>query len=121
MACLIAVAGPVASQSILQFDRWMQRIDRRSQSILRNISVRDAAAASADAREVGELYGLMENYFLQRSGADDAVKFSKDGVALAAAVVRSLEGSDFEEASHAATSITHACRDCHIRYKPLEP
>ena len=99
----------------------MQRIDRRSQSILRNIAVRDGTAASADAREVGELYVLMEIYFVQRGGADDAVKFSKDGVTLAAAVVRSLEGSDFEGASHAATSITHACRDCHIKYKPLDP
>lgn len=120
-ACFVAAAGPVASQSVLQFDRWMQKIDRRSQSIQHELAARDGAAALADAREVGELYRLMEEYFARPGGADGAVKLSRDGVALANAVVESLGRNDFEGASHAATSMTRACRDCHVRYKPLDP
>lgn len=121
-ACLVAVAGPVAAQSILQFDQWMQKIDRRSQSIQRHLTARESAAAQADAREVGELYQLMEDYFIRRgSNSEDAVKFSRDGAELADAVVKLLQLNDFDGASRSVASITHACRDCHIKYKPLDP
>jgi hypothetical protein len=100
----------------------MQKIDRRSQSIQRNLAARELVGALADAREVGELYRLMEGYFGRRGGnSEDAVKFSRDGAALADAVVKSLQGNDFDGASEFATSITRACRECHVRYKPLDP
>jgi hypothetical protein len=99
----------------------MQRIDRRSQSIQRNLAVRDAAAALADAREVGDLYRRMKDYFSQRGDATEAVRLAGDGAVLADTVVKSLQGSDFITASISATSIARACRDCHIRYKPLDP
>jgi hypothetical protein len=99
----------------------MQRIDRRSQSIQRNIDARDLAAALADAREVGTLYDLMSGYFAQRPDAVEAVKLSRDGTVLANAIVSSLQGHDYDAASLAARSIATACRDCHIRYKPLDP
>lgn len=120
-ACVIAGAGTAAAQSILQFDRWMQRIDRRSQSVQRYIMARDAPAAVADAREIGELYKLVEAYFVQRGHSGNAVRISRDAQALAAAVTKSLEASDFELASRSAISIARACRDCHFEYKPLDP
>lgn len=119
--CFIAAVKPAASQSILQFDSWMQKVDRRSQSIQRNLAVRDSAAALADAREIGKLYRLMEDYFTQRGDAVDAVKLASDGATLADAVARSLQGNDFTTAFVSATSIARACRDCHIKYKPLDP
>lgn len=99
----------------------MQRIDRRSQSMQRNITARDPVAASTDAREVAELYGFMADYFTQRGDAAEAVKLARDGAVLAGTVVDSLRESDFAGASRYARSIATACRDCHIRYKPLEP
>jgi hypothetical protein len=99
----------------------MQKIDRRSQSMQRDLTARDSAASAADAREVIDLYRLMAEFFSKRADATDAVKFSKDGAELAEAVVISLQGNDLEAASRSATSITRACRDCHFKYKPLEP
>jgi hypothetical protein len=120
-ALALVAAGQVAfAQSVLDFDAWMQRIDRRSQSVQRNLAARDADGASADAREIGELYGSMEAYFSRRGNADDAVKLSKEGRELAAAVVRSVAAKDFATASQAAVSIARACRTCHSGYKPLE-
>ena len=114
-------AGEVAfGQSVLDFDEWMQRIDRRSQSVQRSLAARDANAASADAREIGELYGSMEAYFSRRGNADNAVKLSREGRELAAVVVRSVAVGDFAAASRAAVSIAGACRNCHLDYKPLD-
>ncbi len=120
-AVLCAAVGTGYAQSILQFDRWMQRIDRRSQSVQRHIDAQDAAAALADARELGELYGLMEDYFQRRGESADAVRISREGASLAADVIRAIEGNDLPAASRSAISIARACRDCHFQYKPLDP
>jgi len=121
-ACVLAGAGrPAVSQSVLQFDDWMQKIDRRSQSVQRNLAQRNAAAALVDARELGELYRLMGDYFTQRGGAGDAAKFATEGGALIDNVVVSLQSNDFDVASRSASSVARACRECHIKYKPLEP
>jgi hypothetical protein len=120
-AIVAALTTEVAcAQSVLEFDKWMQRIDRRSQSVQRNLALKDASAAVADAREIGELYKLMEGYFLRKGSADSAVTLSREGEELAATVVRSLQGNDFKAASQAAVSIAKACRTCHFDYKPLD-
>lgn len=108
------------AQSILDFDDWMQGIDRRSQSVQRNLARKNASGASADAREIGELYGSMETYFTRRGNAANAVKLSKEGKDFAATVVRSVAANDFAAATQAALDIAHACRSCHREYKPLE-
>ena len=118
-AILCAIASSGYGQSILQFDRWMQRIERRSQSVQRHITAGDAPSAVADAHEIGELYRLMEGYFQQRGDAAEAVRISNEGATLADGIVKSIEISDYETASRSAISIARACRDCHFQYKPL--
>lgn len=120
-ALAVFAAGKMAvAQSVLDFDEWMQRIDRRSQSVQRNLAAGDGNAAVADAREIGELYGSMEAYFSRRGNADNAVKLSREGRDLAATVVSSVAAKDFAAASKAAVSIARACRSCHSEYKPLD-
>lgn len=119
VACVIAAAGrPAAAQNVLQFDSWMQKIDRRSQSVQRNIAQRNSAAASVDARELGELYRLMQNYFAQRGDAGAAAKLASEGGALIESVLESLQSNDLDAASRSASSVAQACRECHIKYKP---
>jgi hypothetical protein len=110
----------VCAQSTLEFDGWMQRIDRRNQSVQRNLARKDAAAATADAREIADLYSSMETYFTRRGDAANAVKLSKEGKDFAATVARAAGASDFAAATQAALRIAHACRTCHLEYKPLD-
>ena len=121
VAIAFALLQPIVrAQSILDFDEWMQKVDRRSQSVQRNLTRKDVNGATADAREIGELYGSMETYFTRRGNAANAVKLSKEGRDLAATVVKAVAANDFAGASQAAVSIAHACRTCHLEYKPLE-
>jgi hypothetical protein len=117
---VFAAGRVVFAQSVLDFDEWMQRIDRRSQSVQRDLAAGDATAAVADAREIGELYGSMEAYFFSRGNAGNAVKLSREGRELAASVAKSAAAKDFATASKAAVSIARACRSCHSEYKPLD-
>ncbi len=118
IALMLAVGA--RAQSILEFDRWMQVIERKSQSVQRELTTRNGEAAMADAREIGELYGRLERFFLQRDSAASAVKLSREGQVLSASVIRHVAAGDFVAASSAAISIAKACRDCHLEYKPLE-
>ena len=121
VVCLVAAAGPAASQSVLQFDEWMQSVDRRSQNMQRNLALGDSAAALSDARGLGQLYRLMQDFFTQRGDAEEAEKLAGTGAALADDVIKSLQGSDLNAASVSAASIARSCRDCHVKYKPLSP
>ena len=107
------------AQNIFDFDDWMQRIDDGSQELQRHISTRDRDAAVAAARELEELYGLMEKFFDRRDGAGDAVRWSREGRKYASQALRDLEAQKFSAARRNALAIAHGCRDCHVNYKPL--
>jgi hypothetical protein len=107
------------AQNIFDFDDWMQRIDDGSQDLQRHIATRDRDAAVASARELEELYGLMEKFFDRRDDADDAVRWSREGREYASQALRDLEAQKFSAARRNALAIAHGCRDCHFNYKPL--
>jgi hypothetical protein len=106
-------------QSVFDFDDWMQRIDDGSQELQRQIAARDAAAATLSAREIEELYGLMEKFFEKRGEAGDAVRWSREGRDWAARAQVDLAAKRFTSARRQALAIAHGCRDCHYHYKPL--
>ena len=117
---LVPAQRIVYAQSILECDDWMQKIDRCSQSVQRNLARRDASAASADAREIAELYGSMETFFNRKGISGNAIKLSREGRELAVTVMSTVAGNDFTAATQAALGIAHACRTCHLQYKPLD-
>jgi hypothetical protein len=116
---LAVLSAGLAAHDLFDFDDWMQRIDDSSQDLQRHIATRDAAAALAEARELEELYGLMEEFFEKRNDAVDAVKYSREGKEFAQRAVKDLDARRFVAARRAALAIAHGCRDCHYHYKPL--
>jgi hypothetical protein len=109
-----------AAHDIFAFDDWMQRIDEGSQDLQRHIAARDVAAATASARQIEELYALMETFFEERGDAADAVRFSRKGRNFARKAQRDLSARRFTAAQRNALGIAHGCRDCHYQYKPLQ-
>jgi hypothetical protein len=116
----MATASAASGATILEFDKWMQQIDQRSQEVQRRLSRRDADAATAEARELEKLYQWVEDYFARNGNAADAVQVSKEGRELAAVIVRSVEQDDYAAANTAALRMAHSCRQCHDVYKPLQ-
>jgi hypothetical protein len=124
LACLALIIGGLRAaaamaQSVLDFDDWMQRIDEGSQSLQRHIAARDPVAARESAREIEELYGLMETFFEKRGDSADAVRWSRDGRVSARRALIELAARRFVQARRHALAIAHGCRDCHVNYKPL--
>lgn len=114
-------AGAATADSILEFDVWMQKIDRHSQSVLLALKRKDAASATAEARELERLYGLMERFYEARGEHDDPLLLSWDGRQRAARAASLVEGGDFDAAYESALGIARDCRACHDRFKPIRP
>jgi hypothetical protein len=120
--CCVLLAGVFSlavAEDAFDFDDWMQRIDDGSQNLQRQIAARNRAAASAQAREIEDLYARMEQFFEQRGDAADAVRYSREGRVFASRAQRELATNGFEAARHNALAIAHGCRNCHIAFKPL--
>ena len=120
LALLACATARAPAASILDFDVWMHAIDQRSVSVQQHIEARDAATATADARELERLYGLMEDWFVKDGTAPDAVTLSHDGRALAASIPAALASQDYTAAAASARTIARACNDCHDNYKPFK-
>lgn len=117
---LMSISMQAHGTSILEFDKWMQRIEKRALSVQKQLVKQDAAASTADAQELVSLYEQMQHYFEARSNADRAVELSRDGRDAAAAIVTQVAANDFDAAVTAARQLTRECRTCHRAYKPLE-
>ena len=119
LSAALVFASAAVPQSLFDFDDWMQRIDEQSQDLQRHIGARDVPAAKDSAREIAELYDLMEKFFEKRGEAADAVRWSRDGAGWARQAQRDLDAKRFTAAKRNALAIAHGCRDCHYQYKPL--
>lgn len=117
----VLCVGTAAADSILEFDVWMQKIDRHSQSVLLALKRQDAASATAEARELERLYGLMEHFYEARGEHDDPLLLSWDGRQRAARAASLVERGDFAAAYESALGIARDCRACHDRFKPIRP
>ena len=119
----IAAAPTVggAAASVLDFDKWMQRIERSCQAVQKDLQRADAAAALSDAQEIQRLYVLLESYFADKAKYDDALHLSREGRERAEQVVAAITTNDLTSAARAAAQITRDCRECHNEFKPLEP
>jgi hypothetical protein len=115
----LAVSPLPWAHSVFDLDEWMDRIDDGNQDLQRSIAARDRDAALERARELEELYRLMEKFFVDHGGSDNAVRISREGRAQAAAAVRHLSSGQFNAAKARALEIAHGCRGCHVEYKPL--
>jgi hypothetical protein len=118
--CLaVLLAAGAMAHSVWDLDDWMGRIDDSSQDLQRHIASRDVSKAQASARDIEELYALMEEFFARRDDGADAVRWSRAGREFAQRAQTDLIAGRFSAAKRNALAIAHDCRDCHDQYKPL--
>lgn len=95
----------------------MQAIEDTNKSLASNIAIKDAKASTADAKELEQMFGKVEQFFVDKGDAPDAVDLAKKSKELSIEIVKSVTAQDFETATNSATSISRNCRTCHTFYK----
>jgi hypothetical protein len=123
MMLLVMMATAMQSSlaaSMLDFDIWMRKIDKKIVDVQKRISLKEDEAAIQSAEEIEGLYLKMENYFIQIKHPEEAVQMSKDGKDAAAIISASVRNQDYEKGALAAVSIAKACSACHDSYRPFK-
>jgi hypothetical protein len=114
VAALLLLAAGAAWSAEAELDSdWMQSIEDTNKNLSSNIALKNAPGATADARELGQMFGKVEAFFVAKGDAHDAVDLSKKSVQLTGDIVKSVSASDFDAATHAATDLSRTCRTCH--------
>lgn len=118
---LLAVLG-VSSASLVwaasEFDMdLMQTVEDTSKDLVSNLSMGDAAAANTDLSELDSLLAQVEDHYVQKGNADDAVVIVKDGRTLLVDIANLVAANDFDAANAKSTEFSRTCKACHKIYK----
>lgn len=112
----VLAASVHSAESELDTD-LMQSIDDTNKSLSSNIALKDAKAATADSKELNEMFDKVEVYFVNKGGADDAVDLARKSKDLTQQIAHAVDQHDFDSASNSATALSRNCRTCHTFYK----
>lgn len=107
------------SQTIDDFDTWMQTIEAKTHSVQQAIGDKRAPAATADAKALQEAFALVETFLAKRGDAADGVAWSKQAQAQARDLETAIAASDFDAAQTHAVAVAATCTPCHRLYRPL--
>ncbi len=115
-ALLLAAGAAWAADAEMDSD-WMRSIEDANKSLSSNIALKNAKGATADTRELDELFVKVVDFFEAKNDAHDAVELSKKSLELTRGISRAVNAGDFDSASGAATDLSRNCRSCHTFYK----
>ncbi len=95
----------------------MQNIEDLNKSLSSNLSLKDAKGSTADAKELNRLFITVEEHFVKRGDAQNAVDLSKKSKDLTVEIINAVSANKFDAATDAATNLSRTCRTCHTFYK----
>lgn len=114
---LVALTGSVvAAQSTVDED-FMQIMEDRQKSLSSNLSLQNATAATEDVKELKDMFGEVEDFYVHKGNAGDAVNWSKESKDLAAAIEKYVAAKDFDTAAQTSAALAKTCKTCHRVYK----
>jgi len=100
-------------------DDVMRAMDDSFKDLEPVLGAGDATAAKNDIDVLLEGYQWTDDYFVKKTGADDAVKIARDGRALIQRAQAAINNNDLTGASALARDTAKNCKSCHDLYKPL--
>jgi len=113
----VALITSICSADIGLSTDLMQSIEDTNKSMSSNISLHDAAASTADAKELTAMFAEVETFFIQKGDAPDAVELAQKSKSLTLEIASDIAAKEYDKATNAATSVSRNCRTCHTFYK----
>jgi hypothetical protein len=115
-AASLCVSAAVRSAEELSVD-LMQNIEDTNKSLSSNIALSNKAGATADAKELTQMFAEVETFFNHKGDANNAVDLAKQSKELSTEIVGFVAANNFDSATTAATNLSRTCRTCHTFYK----
>ena len=124
LALSAVLAGLIATGSVRSAEAppelgtdLMQAIEDSNKSLSSNISLKDAKASAADAKDINQAFIQVEAYFAARPDARDAVELARKTRELTDQIAQQVGSGHFDAAADSATALSRTCRTCHTFYK----
>lgn len=124
LALSAVLAGLIATGSVRSAEAppelgtdLMQAIEDSNKSLSSNISLKDAKASAADAKDINQAFIQVEAYFAARPDAHDAVELARRTRELTDQIAQQVGSAHFDAAADSATALSRTCRTCHTFYK----
>lgn len=114
---LVFFAGSVWSAVASLDSDLMLSVEDTNKSMASNIALKDKKGSLTDASELGGMFAEIEQYYVSKGDAEDAVKLSRKSRELVADILKSVDGGDFDHATNLATDLSRTCKSCHSFYK----
>ncbi|HMU67154.1 MAG TPA: hypothetical protein PKE57_08415 [Cellvibrionaceae bacterium] len=95
----------------------MQNIEDTNKSLSSNIALENGKGSASDAKDLSEMFAVVEQHFAKKPGATDATNLSKKSKDLSLQIIVDVGAKRFEEANNLATELSRACKSCHAFYK----
>lgn len=112
---LTALAVTVVAQGEAEYQTWMKTVGATSGSLRKNLTAKDAAAASADAKKLQDVFVKVHDYWHPKS--DDAMMSAADASAGFRDVAALASAGKFDEASAALQKASATCGACHAAHR----
>ena len=101
-----------------------RRIDDPDGKIIKvfepDVAAQNEEGAADDAAVLRQGFAYTEKYFSKVAKGTEAVKISRDGLALLDEVSKHIAAKNFDAATQSARSVAEICKACHVIYKPKQ-
>jgi len=95
----------------------MQLMKDKQTSLSSNISLNNAKGATEDAEEILDMFGDVEEFFVKKGNAQDALDWTKQSKDLLASIVKNVGSKNFDTAAQTSVTLAKTCKECHAIYK----
>ena len=117
LSLYLTLAGSVLSAHGAVDEDFMRNVEDTFKSADSNIGIKDAKAATADAKELELLFKEVVGHYIKKGDAEEGVKLSQKSLELTATMLKTVAANDFQSASSASAELGRTCKSCHNIYK----
>src|SRR5271155_3696298 len=109
-------AALLSAQSESDYQGWMKTVGATTDSLLKSVAAKDAAAVTANAQTLQDTFKQVEMFWDKR-GVADAVNFAKLAQTVTATVVKDAAAGNMDQAATDTNSLAAACGGCHTAHR----
>jgi len=95
----------------------MRGIEDTAKSLDSNVSLKNKAAAAAEAQQLVDWFAQVQGYYEAQGDKADAVGFARRTHALAGELRQAVAGEDYDAAADSLGRLVRSCKSCHEVYK----
>ena len=111
------LSGNIHAAEVEMDQDLMQTIEDTNKSLSSNIALQRVDASVTDAKELNNMFNIVEAHFIKKGDAANAVDLSKKSKDLSQDIIKLVNEKNFDSATNSATELSRTCKSCHTFYK----